>query len=242
MKRILLIVMAALLVCAPALPALGEETGGRLITVGGTAVVTLAADTASIQIGVNTQKETVQEAQKENARIMAAVMEAIRGAGIDDKDIMTSQFNVFSNYEYGVDPSGKESRTLYYQVQNNVTVTIHDLSLIGPVLDGAMEAGANTTYGITFSSSQANEAYQKALTRAVEDAMQKARVLAQAAGVKLGNLMSVRADQNMAAFAREAYGVSNTYLYSAKSADMGTTITTGDVSVSADVTLEFAFE
>ncbi len=241
MKRLLTMVLALAMLLAMAAPAFAEDEG-RVIRVSGSAVVSLAADTASIQIGVNTRKETVKEAQKENAALMAAVMDAIKKAGIDEKDIMTSQFNVYSSYEFGTDSLGRETRKLYYEVQNNVTVTMHDLTMVGAVLDAAMEAGANTTYGISFSSTQANEAYQKALTRAVEDAMTKAQVLAAAAGVQLDRLLTINASQNTAAYAREAYGASNSFVYAAKTADQGTGITGGDVSVSAEVVLEYAFK
>ena len=241
MKKLIAVFVAGMLMISLAVPALAENED-RVIQVSGSAVVSLAADTASIQIGVNTRKETVKEAQKENAALMAAVMEAIKGSGIDEKDIITSQFNVYSGYEYGMDAAGRETRVQYYEVQNNVTVIMHDLSLVGAVLDAAMEAGANTTYGITFSSTQANEAYQKALTRAVEDAMTKASVLAAAAGVNLGPLLRINAAQNSVSYARDAYGVSNSYYYSGKTTDQGTAISSGDISVSAEVVLEYAFQ
>lgn len=241
MKKLIAVFAAAVLMVSLAASAWAEGED-RVIQVSGSAVVSLAADTASIQIGVNTRKDTVKEAQKENAALMAAVMDAIKGAGVDEKDIMTSQFNVYSGYEYGMDALGRETRAFYYEVQNNVTVTMHDLSLVGAVLDAAMEAGANTTYGITFSSTQANEAYQKALTRAVEDAMTKANVLASAAGVNLGPLLRINATQNSVSYARDAYGVTNSYYYSAKTADQGTAISSGDISVSAEVVLEYAFQ
>ena len=241
MKKLLCIAVAALLLTALALPALAEGNPGK-ITVGGNATISLPADTAAVQIGVNTQNGTVQQAQKENAQIMAAVMEAIKALGVEDKDIVTSQFNVYSYYNYETSLLGKETRTQIYEVQNTVTVTVHDLSLIGAILDAAMEAGANTTYGISFSSTQANEAYQKALTRAVEDAMVKAQVLATAAGVQLGQLVSINAAQNTYSYGWDTYGVANFYEYNAKGADAGTSITSGDVTVSAEVTLEYEFE
>ncbi len=241
MKRMLTVFAAVLMMVCLAMPALAED-GKPVIQVTGSAVVSLAADTASIQIGVNTRKESVREAQQENAGLMAAVIEAIKGAGVDEKDIMTSQFNVYSGYEYGADIMGRETRTPYYEVQNNVTVTMHDLSLVGAVLDAAMEAGANTTYGITFSSTQANEAYLKALARAVEDAMNKAQVLAGAAGVKVGPLLRINAAQNSVSYARDAYGIANSYDYAAKMAGAGTSISSGDISISAEVVLEYAIE
>ena len=237
MKRMIPLFAAILLIVSLAVPALAENED-RVIRVSGSAVVSLAADTASIQIGVNTRKETVKEAQKENAALMAAVMDAIKGAGIDEKDIVTSQFNVFSSYEYSTGSFGKETRTLSYEVQNNVTVTIHDLTMV----DAAMEAGANTTYGISFTSTQANEAYQKALTRAAEDAMTKAKVLSAAAGVELGELIRIDATQNSGGYFRETYGIANSYAYSAKTDDAGTGITGGDLTVTADVVLEYAIK
>lgn len=171
---------------------------------------------------------------------MNAVLDALHAIGIEDQDIMTSMFNVSSQYDYSVSSFGQEVRKLFYEVQNNVSVTVHDLSLIGQVLDAAMEAGANTSYGITFSSTKQNEAYQKALTRAVEDAVQKASVLAAAAKVQLGNLVSINATQNQ--YLAGGYGISNVYTYEAKSMDRGTVITSGDITVSADVTLEYEFE
>lgn len=239
MKKIISVVLAALLLAAWAVPALAEDAQPHVIRVSGNATISLAADTAVLQIGVNTRNESVRQAQSENAALMNAVISAIQQTGVDEKDIVTSQFNVFSNYEYHTSSLGQETRTLYYEVQNTVSVTIHEISQVGPVLDAAMEAGANTTYGISFSSTQANEAYQKALTRAVQDAMQKAQVIAAAAGVELGELVLINASENSAAYGREAYGVSNVYAMEAKSMDMGTVITSGDVSVTANVQLEY---
>ena len=110
-----------------------------------------------------------------------------------------------------------------------------------PDLDAAVDAGTNTTYGIAFSSTQENEAYQKALARAVEDAMQKAQVLANAAGVQLGGLTLINATKNTTGYT-DTYGISNVFTFSEKAADRGTTITSGDVTVSAEVVLEYRFE
>lgn len=231
MKKLLSIVMVALLVCALALPALADDWDDRVIKVSGNATVTLAADTATIQLGVNTKKPTVAQAQQENNQLMNAVLQALYGMGLTEKDVITSSFNVYSYTDYTADSQGM----LYYEVDNMLSVTIRDLSQIGAVLDAAMSAGANTTYGISFSSTQENEAYQKALTRAVEDAAQKAQVLAAAAGKTLGELVTI--DATNSGF---AYGVSN--VYSEKAMDAGSVIVSGDVSVTANVTLEYAFK
>ena len=240
MKKFLAVFAAVLLMVSLAVPALAEN--GRVIQVSGSGVVSLAADTASIQIGVETRSDNVKDAQQKNANLMAAVLEAIKKAGVEEKDIMTSQFNVYSGYDYSSDVLGRETRTPYYEVNNSVTVIIHDLTAVGAVLDAAMEAGANTTYGISFSSTQANDAYQKALTRAVEDAMTKAQVLAAAAGVELGELIRIDATQNSDSYFRETYGITNSYAYAAKTDEAGPAITGGDLTVTAGVVLEYAIK
>lgn len=237
MKRMITVLVSLMLLLSLAAPALAEG-GSPMVQVSGNATVALAADTAVIQLGVNTRKESVQEAQSENAALMNAVIEAIKAAGVAEKDVITSRFNVFSSYEY-TSSLGREIRTRYYEVQNTVSVTIHDMSLIGKVLDDAVAAGANTSYGITFSSTEENEAYLKALARAYEDAEKKAQVLCAAAGKTLGELTLIDATRNSA-----DYGILNMYNAkgTAEDARADTSILSGDVSVSATVTLEFAIK
>lgn len=229
MKKFLICLLALALLCAGCVSALAEE---KIVRVTGNAAVTLAADTATLQIGVNTKKDNVVEAQQENIRVINAVIEALRQSGVGEKDIITSSFNVYSSSEFSYDAQGKETRVPYYEVNNMLNVTVRDLSQIGAVLDAAVQAGANSTYGISFSSTQENEAYLKALTRAVEDAAAKAQTLAGAAGQRLGDLLLMDASQG-----NYYYGVSN--FYDAKEASEGSAIVSGDVSVSATVVLEY---
>jgi len=232
MKRCLVILTVAVLALCSAFPAMAAENG--MIRVSGHATVTLSADTAVIQVGVNTRKATVREAQTENNSLMNGVIAAILEAGVNEKDIITSQFDVYSTFEYTMDDKGREISTPCYQVSNMLSVTVRELNQLGAVLDAAMAAGANTTYGIRFSSSQENEAYQKALTRAVEDAAVKAGVLARAAGKELGTLILIDASQQ-----NINYGISNTF--NAKAVADASAIVSGDVSVSASVVMEYSF-
>ena len=71
MKKMLIVILAALLLFNLSVPALAEESE-KVIRVGGNATVSLAADTATVQIGVETRNESVKEAQRENANLMGA--------------------------------------------------------------------------------------------------------------------------------------------------------------------------
>ena len=233
MKKLLICLLTALLLFALSIPAVGEE-GTAVIRVAGNATVSLAADYATLQIGVNTRKATMSEAQAENARLMQAVIAAIYQTGIAEKDVNTSQFNVFTSNETSLDAEGKEIPRNVYMVENMLAVTVRDLDRLGTVLDAAMAAGANTTYGVNFSSTQENEAYQKALARAYQDAEAKARTLCEAAGKQLGALTLIDASQG-----NFNYGLRNVYSAKGEADEAGTAILSGDVSVTASVMLEY---
>ena len=233
MKRIFSMVLALALVCALSVSALAQ---GNQITVSGTGTVSLAADTCTIQLGTSTRALSVAEAQQEDDRTITAVIKALHGMGIDEKDIVTSQYNVMAEIPYQDYGTIRPAEPVY-SVTNMLFVTIRDLSDASQAIDLATKAGANQIYGLTFSSSKEADAYTKALQRAVEDAMNKASVLADASGKTLGALQSISATE----YFGEPYGIRN----SMEMMDAGTkasTIVSGDVTVSANVTLIYSFE
>jgi len=83
-------------------------------------------------------------------------------------------------------------RIIGYQVSNNVTVTVDDLTKLGSTLDALVRSGANQLGGIQFMIADPKPLAERARTLAVGDAAAKARTLAMAAGVTLGPLMSIQ--------------------------------------------------
>ncbi len=234
MKKLLTMLLAIMLLTACASCALAEDD--RVLKVTGSATVTLAPDTVTIRLGVNTKDQNVQTAQQQNAQIMEAVKQAIFALGVEEKDVITDYFNVYNTTDYGTDGQPKKE---YFVIEHMLRVTVRDLNQVGAVLDAAVNAGANQSSGIEFSSSKANEAYQKALARAVEDAAMKAQIMAAAAGKQLGDLLEMEA-RDSSYYAMRDYGVSNTYQLAA-SMKADTVISGGDIAVSAMVNLEYAF-
>ena len=234
MKKLLTMLLAIMLLTACASCALAEDD--RVLKVTGSATVTLAPDTVTIRLGVNTKDQNVQTAQQQNAQIMETVKRAIFALGVEEKDVITDYFNVYNTTDYSADGQPKKE---YFVIEHMLRVTVRDLNQVGAVLDAAVNAGANQSSGIEFSSSKANEAYQKAQERAVEDAAMKAQIMAAAAGKQLGDLLEMEA-RDSSYYAMRDYGVSNTYQLAA-SMKADTVISGGDIAVSATVNLEYAF-
>lgn len=231
MKKLL----ALLLACALLLPclALAESpaaASGATITVTGSASVTLKADYARISVGVSTSAKTVEEATQQNSTTIFAVIEALKTAGVQEDDIATSNYSVHAEYDYS---SFGGQKLTGYNVTNQLTVIIRDMEHIGATLDKATAAGANNIYNIEFLSTQADAAQDEATAYAVQDAMRRAKLLADAADLTLGGIVSISDSSSGWVVSTRSY---------ASKLDMavaGNRILPDDTSVSASVTIVF---
>lgn len=182
--------LLALAACVPPPAAKGPE---RMFTVAGRGEARAAPDIASISAGVRTEAASAREALSLNNRQMDAVFKAMREAGIEEKDIQTSNFSVNPVYPvFRPDAEGPQvPRIVGYTVFNQVTVTVRDLAKLGDILDTFVTVGANELYGIQFGLSAPKPLQDKALELAIADARAKAELMAKAAGLSLGRIVTL---------------------------------------------------
>jgi uncharacterized protein len=159
----------------------GEPTHG--ITIHGTGTASTVPDRATFTFGVNTKRKIATEASEANNRQMRDVIASLKAAGVADEDIQTSQVSLYPDYESGSEPHG-------YQATSSVTVTI-SLAKAGAALEAAVSAGANQVDGPSLTRAETDKLYDDALRAAVADARSRAEVLAAAAGVKVGEVVSI---------------------------------------------------
>ena len=164
----------------------------RTITVSGDAEVASKPDQARLSAGVVTQADTAAAALTANSTAMNRVFAALRMAGIPENRMQTSNFSVQPQYPPFRPDNQEPQRIIGYQVSNNVTVVVDDLTKVGPTLDALVRSGANQLGGIQFTIADPKPLAERARTLAVVDGAAKARTLATAAGVTLGPLMSIQ--------------------------------------------------
>jgi uncharacterized protein len=160
----------------------------RTISVTGNAQVILAPDIAYISIGVHTEAQSAKDAVASNNTQTQAVADAIKGQGVDAKDVQTTNFSVYQQTKTG--PNG-ENQGIVFMTDNTVYVTMRDLSKIGPILDASIAAGANSIYGITFDVQDKESALTTGRDQAMADAKAQADGFAKAAGATLGDVQSI---------------------------------------------------
>lgn len=201
---VMLIAIVGLSACGPATIVANPVPPQRTLNVSGTGTVTLTPDIAYINIGVHTESPTASEAVSNNNTQTQQVVDALRKAGMDAKDIRTTNFSIYPNTQ--VDPQTNQKLGTTYVVDNTVYVTVRKLDGLGDLLDAAVKAGANSVNSIQFDLADKTPAIKQARDAAVKDATTQAQELAAAAGVSLGNLQTVSFGENVPTPVSEAFG------------------------------------
>ena len=158
-------------------PAAATDT----VTVTGTGVVTAVPDRAEISAGVASRAPPAKAALSANGAALQKVIAALRASG--GKDVTTQTVSLSTAFDQNGQPNGF--------VASNVASAETTLDGAGALIDAAVAAGANTINGPSLSRSDADELYRQALAKAVDDAKERASVLAKAAGRSLGGVTAI---------------------------------------------------
>lgn len=169
-------------------PTAAQEAKPPMIVVTGTGTVEAAPDMATLSIGVTTQGDSAAAALAANSAAVEAVMARLTAAGIESRDMQTSNLSLYPNWH------GSESAAptiASYVASNQLTIRVRQLDGLGAVLDAAVTDGANTLNGLTFGLADPGPAMDEARKEAVAEARARAELLATAAGVTLGPILEI---------------------------------------------------
>jgi len=187
MKNRLLLGLA--LAAALISPALAADPSPRTLSMNGHGEIRTAPDVATVNAGVTTNAPTAAAALAANSARMNTVFAALKRLGVAEKNIQTTGFNISPQYTNGDNNSPR--RLTGYQVNNDVSVRLEDVSKVGASLDALVAAGANQMNGISFDIAAPAPLLEKARADAIADARARAETYAKAAGVSLGAILSI---------------------------------------------------
>ena len=222
-----------LFVCGAAMAA-DFDMPRRTIVVSGQGEVGATPDQARLTAGVVTQETTAAAALDANTRAMNNVFAALRQLGISDNKVRTSNFTLTPQYA-PVRGNNPEPRSIAgYQVSNQVTVILDDVSKLGAALDTLIRSGANQSGGVSFGISDTKPLADRARRAAVADAIAKAKALAEAAGVTLGPILSIQ-DGGVA-------NIGGPRMYAAAAVAALVPVSAGEQTVSVNVSVTYAIQ
>lgn len=160
------------------------------ISISAEASVTREPDIAFISSGVQTEAETAKEAMDSNALRMNGVFDALSEAGVELRDIQTSNFSLQPRYDYS-SRGEQPPRLVGYTASNMLTVKVRDLENLGQTMDSLINAGGNTFSGLRFALEDDAEARDEARTTAMTMAISRAELYAEAAGYRVARIVSI---------------------------------------------------
>ena len=180
------------------LPAMAADNAAPQITVTGEGEIPAAPDMAIISVGVLKTAATASEALHANNQALSAAIKTFKDAGIGSTDIQTSGFAISPQFDYSpaAQNDNKPPKLTGYQVANDITVRVRDLKILGKLLDVVVSDGINSGGNIRFTNSNIDDLLKEARKAAVKSAMERAKELTEAAGVKTGEILSISEEQN----------------------------------------------
>ena len=182
--------LALILLCSAAAQADAAAPDRRSVTVSGQGEVSAAPDRARLSMAVEQTDPDLKAAQAKVNGIVRTYLAQARALGAKDEDLSTAGLSINAEYDYS---SGKGRKFLGYHVTRSIGVVVRDLDKIGDYLQRATDAGINNVSNPQLESSKADELQRQALAKAALDAQAKAKVLADALGVKLGAVHTISA-------------------------------------------------
>src|SRR4051812_44760269 len=190
-SKTFMIALVAASLLAPLTAQAAEPTPRRIVVLG-EGEATVKPDLAVLSLSVMREAPSAGDALNLDSKAMTEVIAALKAAGIADRDLQTSGVQINPHYEYLNQPDGSQTTNLLgYQVTNTITVRVRDLSRTGEVIDKSVSLGVNQSGNITFTNEDPKATLTEARKKAVADAIDKARTLTEAAGVKLGQVVEI---------------------------------------------------
>jgi uncharacterized protein YggE len=195
MRRTFIIVLtASLLLIAHSTFAQSPPASDRnLILTEGIAEVMGQNDSTRISIAVVTEGRNLEQISSENSSKTKAVLKAIKGLNINNLKLKTSNYRVTPQKDYKARPPKIKG----YEVHNAIEVTLEGLEPehlskhVSKIVGKALESGSNNIHNVQFYIKNRAPLEKQALTQATQEAMDRARTLAVAAGVKLKRIVSL---------------------------------------------------
>jgi uncharacterized protein YggE len=160
----------------------------RTIRVSGEGRVQVKPDVARVSAGVQVSGKELQKTSAEAQSRMKAVLEELARLGIAEKDVQTSQFRLEADRPW---VNGRQGPVQGYTATNMVRATVRSLDKLPTVLARLTAVGGNAVEGVQFEREDPAPAQREALARAVAAARIKAEVVAHAAGVELGEIVTM---------------------------------------------------
>ncbi|MGF6948483.1 uncharacterized protein YggE [Neobacillus sp. B4I6] len=203
-----------------------------LIKVSGEGEMAIQPDSASVNLGIITESKQVITAQQQNSHEVTKVIDSLISLGITKNNIQTFDYRIESDYDYD------QGKQIFrgYKITHILQVKIEDLSIVGKVVDTAVQNGVNYVSNVQFTVKDKESFYKQVLVMAVNNAIERAKTIAGTLNVSL--IPTPRLIIEGGRTVQPVFNQTGAFVKGAAS----TQIEPGQITVKADVIAEFHFK
>ena len=220
----------------------------NVITVSGHGEVQAVPDIATVNFTISKEAKTVEDAQTQVAEIEEGVLDFLDEVGISKKDIKTTSASFNPKYEYqygevlpcnefGCPPSRGKNVIVGYTSSQSIEIKIRDTEQVGEVMAGLGSLEVTNMYGPNFTIDDEDALKMEARRMAIEEAKEKAEILARDLGVRLKDVVSF--DESGNDFYPMFRGAEMMAFDEAVSTASVPEIPAGENTISSDVTITY---
>ena len=156
------------------------------VTITGEGRVQATPDIGQVTVSIISEGVDAADVQEENIEQFNAVVKALKDAGVDEKDLQTTSYNVNPRYKW----EDGERIEVGFEVRQSLLVKIRNLDKAGDIIRAAGQNGVNSVSGLSFTVDDPEVYREEARRKALEQAQKKAEELAEITGIKLGKVIS----------------------------------------------------
>lgn len=187
--RVRIVAVVAVLSLILASPAVADTSSPSTLSVDGSGSVMVTPDVASLSVSVARSAARSAVALSAANRRVAAIVAAVRAAGVPSDGIQTNSIDV-SRGTIRVGPRTHQHRVTRYTATESLSIT-STASIVGHVIDAATRAGADAINGPDFSFSDPSAGVLAATNAALADARRRGDAAAAALGYRVTGVQSV---------------------------------------------------
>ena len=217
--------LAVMLVCSSAAFAAEEP----VLAVDGRGSASIAPDQAVVTVGVVSRARSASQAQAENAQKSIAITQALKQLGVAGSDIKSQNFSFQPDYR----TDDRSHAISGYTASHYLQINVRDIAKAGKIVDTALQSGANEVHSLRFSVSNQSTVRKEALGKAINDARNKADIIAQGLGCRIIGIKSV--SESTGSIESRSYNMN--MLAAAKTVD--TSFEPGMLTLDANVHIEY---
>ncbi len=231
------------------MPNIGKEVYPQsTIMVTGEGEVFAKPDVASFSLSVVETSPTVAQAQEKAETKINKAIAVIKEAGVEDKDITTTSYNVYPKYEWeqtycvamvGVRcPEGKNVLK-GYEVSQTITVKVRETEKAGDLVTKVGAVGVSNISGVEFTIDDRDKFVAEARAKAIAEAKAKAKVLAKDLGVRLGKLMYYNEEGNYPVYYDKAMGMGGAEMSAQAVAPARASLPSGETTITSRISITY---